>query len=346
MQYKLFSFLKKLDIENNLHHQIFVSTHSSNISAVAGLDNMYLLNYKRDETNNCVVFASLKEQFKDDIDAKKHLTKFFDVTRSDMLFADRIILVEGISERLLLPAFMKKLNYEYEDNHISIIEIGGKNFKYFLRTFVDNDINRKVLCITDNDFSWIDDTSEKDKVFVKTIADYNKNPLDKLKVEERPEHTRYFWDRDNIHYVIQRMYGSTFEDELFIENIENEYNACKLLRLALPSTAHKLLDFIAPLKKNAFNMNTWKSYLENDKLKIVASTRKKIENLLDLYIEAAKKKIEDFEIYNKLFFSKLFLEYVKDRKGDVALTILVNDILMENLNVPTYIMEGLEWLSK
>ena len=39
-------------------------------------------------------------------DAKLHLTKFLDVTRSDMLFADKVILVEGIAEKLLMPLFM------------------------------------------------------------------------------------------------------------------------------------------------------------------------------------------------------------------------------------------------
>ena len=50
--------------------------------------------------------------------------------------------------------------------------------------------------------------------------------------------------------------------------------------------------------------------------------------------------------YNELFFSQLFLEYAKTRKGDVALSILSNEDLSAQISVPGYIKEGLEWLSK
>ncbi len=50
--------------------------------------------------------------------------------------------------------------------------------------------------------------------------------------------------------------------------------------------------------------------------------------------------------YNQLFFSQLFLEYAKNRKGDVALSILSNEDLSAQISVPGYIKEGLEWLSK
>lgn len=67
--------------------------------------------------------------------AKEHLAKFLDVTRSDMLFADKVILVEGIAEKLLLPEFMEKCGCAYEDEHISIVEIGGKHFEHFVKNF-------------------------------------------------------------------------------------------------------------------------------------------------------------------------------------------------------------------
>ena len=85
-------------------------------------------------------------------EAKKHLTKFLDVTRSDMLFADKVILVEGLAEKLMMPLFMEKCGIPYEDEHISVVEIGGKNFMYFVELFNDNNVSKKVLCITDNDF--------------------------------------------------------------------------------------------------------------------------------------------------------------------------------------------------
>ena len=54
----------------------------------------------------------------------------------------------------------------------------------------------------------------------------------------------------------------------------------------------------------------------------------------------ADHKIE----YEKLFFANLFLHYAKGSKGDVALDILVDEKLENELTVPVYIREGLKWL--
>lgn len=161
MQYKLFKYLRNLDQTDDLNQQIFVTTHSSNISAVAGIDNMFMLSYVRGgEVEDCCQ-QSLHEQFTDKDgktnkkEAKLHLTKFLDVTRSDMLFADKVILVEGIAEKLLMPLFMEICDCPYEDEHISIVEIGGKHFQYFIELFNNNAVKKKVLCITDRDFKCI-----------------------------------------------------------------------------------------------------------------------------------------------------------------------------------------------
>ncbi len=107
MQYKLFKYIKKIDDENKLNQQIFVTTHSSNITSVAGIENIYMLDYNRE--SNQAVNINLLEQLKDKEDSQKHIMKFLDVTKSDMLFAKKIVLVEGLAERLILPKFMEKM---------------------------------------------------------------------------------------------------------------------------------------------------------------------------------------------------------------------------------------------
>lgn len=107
MQYKLFKYIKKIDDENKLNQQIFVTTHSSNITSVAGIENIYMLDYNRD--SNQTVNINLLDQLKDKEDSQKHIMKFLDVTKSDMLFAKKIVLVEGLAERLILPKFMEKM---------------------------------------------------------------------------------------------------------------------------------------------------------------------------------------------------------------------------------------------
>lgn len=326
MQYKLFKFLRNLDEENKLNQQIFVTTHSSNISAVAGIDNMFMLDYCRlDDGSECCQ-QSLEEHFTDKENAKKHLTKFLDVTRSDMLFADKVILVEGIAEKLLLPLFMEKCNCSYEDAHISIVEIGGKHFEHFIELFNGNAVNKKVLCITDNDFPWIEDN------ILKSIADYTQY--------EGARHIKELNDLfpiDNFSLVSQLLGGQTFEDELFLVNTDNSDVAESLLKIVLPGCLAEFTD--------TYGLD-FAQWVSNQGAISNAKTKKKIGDMISIFQTAVASDIANTAKYHNFFFAQLFLGYAKKRKGDVALSILSNEDLAAKITVPSYIKEGLEWLSK
>ena len=306
MQYKLFKYLKNLDKNNELNQQIFVTTHSSNISAVAGIDNMFMLSYERsDEYSDCCQ-QSLKEQFKDSDgktekeDAKLHLTKFLDVTRSDMLFADKVILVEGIAEKLLMPLFMDACGCSYEDEHISVVEIGGKHFEHFIELFNGNAVNKKVLCITDKDFKWIDDDGK-----LKSIEEYQK--------EETP-HIKKLNDRfniENFRICTQSLGGKTFEDELFLANMNNTSVAKIFFKKAICDGLEEFFDI------HGFNIEAW---ILNEE-KIDGRSRKVIKKYLKAFSERADKASENTEFYKRLIFAELFLHYAKNKKGDVALSL-------------------------
>jgi len=330
MQYKLFRFLRNLDETDKLNQQIFVTTHSSNISAVAGIDNMYMLDYCRTgETPDCCQ-QSLKTHFKGKETAKKHLTKFLDVTRSDMLFADKVILVEGIAEKLLFPLFMEKCGYAYEDHNISVVEIGGKHFNYFVELFSGNAVQKRVLCITDRDFKWIiESTNGK---LLSTYHGYN-NSL--------PPHItelRSTFAIDNFSVYTQSIGGRTFEDELFLTNlnadkIDDGARAVTLFKIVSNDTTTALLD------SYGLDFEKWDDNRPTAANSVVSS-------YLDIFKVAIKQDIKNEAFYKDLFFAELFLYYASNRKGDIALEILSNDDLTSKIIVPAYIKEGLEWLSK
>lgn len=334
MQYKLFKYLKNLDRNNELNQQIFVTTHSSNISAVAGIDNMFMLSYERsDEYSDCCQ-QSLEEQFKDSDgktekkDAKLHLTKFLDVTRSDMLFADKVILVEGIAEKLLMPLFMDACGCSYEDEHISVVEIGGKHFEHFVELFNGNAVNKKVLCITDKDFKWIDDDGK-----LKSIEVYqNKEPSHIKKLNDR-------FKIENFHICTQSLGGKTFEDELFLANMDNISVAKIFFKKAICDGLEEFFDTYG------FDITAWISNKES----IDGRSRK----VINKYLKAFSKRVDtasvNTEFYEKLIFAELFLHYVKNKKGDVALSLLTDENLYNEdettkIVVPNYIREGLKWL--
>lgn len=347
MQYKLFKYLRTLDETDKLNQQIFVTTHSSNISAVAGLDNMYMLAYGESDCRQqslAKLFSDKKESEKTDVGekadtdkkengdkqtAKEHLTKFLDVTRSDMLFADKVILVEGIAEKLLLPMFMEKCGCAYEDEHISIVEIGGKHFEHFVELFNGNNVHKKVLCITDRDFSWI-----KEDGGVKILSDFGTYD------ESVTPHIKKLQERfpiSNFHIVTQTMGGRTFEDELFLANMAagsaDFVVAMKLLSLVANDTVSKLL------KDHSLNFADWDANRPTATNSIVAAH-------LDVFKAAISRDAAHEEQYKQLFFAELFLYYAKNHKGDVALSILTDDTITKDIIVPQYIKGGLKWLLK
>lgn len=334
MQYKLFKYLKNLDKKNELNQQIFVTTHSSNISAVAGIDNMFMLSYERSEECSDCHQQSLAEQFKDadgkneKNDAKLHLSKFLDVTRSDMLFADKVILVEGIAEKLLMPLFMDSCGCSYEDEHISIVEIGGKHFEHFVELFNRNAVNKKVLCITDKDFKWIDDDDK-----LKSFETYQ---------NEEVSHIKKLKDRftiENFYICTQTLGGKTFEDELLLANMDNLDIAKILFKKAVCDGLEEFFD------KYNFDITAWNA----NKKDIDGRSRKVIDKYLKAYNERVDGNPENSKLYEKIIFSELFLHYAKSKKGEVALSLLTDKALYNEdettkIVVPDYIQEGLKWL--
>lgn len=338
MQYKLFKYLRDLDNINGLNQQIFVTTHSSNISAVAGIDNMFMLAYNREGDGSDCTQQSLMEQFADKdgttikAEAKAHLTKFLDVTRSDMLFSDKVILVEGIAEKLLVPLFMEICGCSYEDEHISIVEIGGKHFKYFVELFNSNAVKKKVLCITDKDFKWIDFDGDGK---LRSYSEYESDePIHITDLKQR-------FSIENFHICTQSIGGRTFEDEFFLTNMADKNVATAVFKRAISNTINDFFD------KYSFDLTAWEAHIDE----VDGRSHKTVKKFLDAYKSRVDDSPERTSDYEKLILAEIFLHYAKDKKGDVALGILTDKALMNQdgsskLIVPHYIQEGLTWLLK
>lgn len=131
--------------------QIIITTHSSHIVADCGFDCIRY--FDSSEKSRGVIVKDLSV-FKKSINTKssdtyRFLKQYITINNCDMFFADKIILVEGTVERLLLHEMIKKEAKNLLNQYISIIEVGGAyalNFKDFLEF-----INVKALVITDLD---------------------------------------------------------------------------------------------------------------------------------------------------------------------------------------------------
>ncbi|GFZ94126.1 ATP-dependent endonuclease [Paenibacillus marchantiophytorum] len=149
MQYKFLKFLRENAKEKV--RQIFITTHSPNITSAVSLDEIICLHKKDDNTLN---IGYLGKAFGKDLKSKTYVQRFLDSTKSDMLFARGVILVEGITEQLNMSIFAQYEEFDLESNHISVINIGGRYFEHFLKLFNSNNnytLHKKVACITDLD---------------------------------------------------------------------------------------------------------------------------------------------------------------------------------------------------
>ena len=132
--------------------QFVVSTHSSHIANEADFSKVrYFLSKKDDETK----VKDLGEAFcgKESKEDKEFLHKYLTLTKCDLYFADRAVLIEGTTERILLPEIIKKVDASASSNlqskYMSIVEVGGAYAHHFYK-FIDF-LELKTLVITDLD---------------------------------------------------------------------------------------------------------------------------------------------------------------------------------------------------
>lgn len=152
MQYKFLKFLHQ-NVKDKAR-QVFITSHSTNITAAVGLDEIICLHVKSDGALNVGYPGKVFSDTDAGKASKDYVERFLDATRSDMLFAKSIILVEGIAEQLLVPTLSNVVNRSLEDSHATIINIGGRYFAHFLQLFDSqnpNTIYKRVACITDQD---------------------------------------------------------------------------------------------------------------------------------------------------------------------------------------------------
>lgn len=150
LQNLFFNYLNKLDTE--LGFQIFISSHSPTITAKADLKSVIVLQNREHKIHG----LSLNKSGLTD-DNKKYLHKFLDVTKSQIFFANGAILVEGISEALLMQVFSRIVGEEYniEKAGIELVNLNGVAFSHFANLFnnEDDEKNLQTRCslITDDD---------------------------------------------------------------------------------------------------------------------------------------------------------------------------------------------------
>jgi putative ATP-dependent endonuclease of OLD family len=171
--------------------QVIATTHSPNLASAVGLENVVVMRSRIEEReviarsstapgqlseesdevppntiDKCVVSSAvaLADIPLDDPDIRK-INQYLDVTRSELLFSRRVILVEGIAEAVLLPALTDSCVYAGSDDaarlrrqrlrSVSIINIGSVDFVPYIKLLAQEvsgvRLVDRLVVITDGD---------------------------------------------------------------------------------------------------------------------------------------------------------------------------------------------------
>ena len=329
MQYKFLRFLQ--DNNSNGHvRQIFMTSHSTQIASAVKLDDLICLTSPELGKINVGYPRLIFREDNDDMVSKQYVQRFLDATKADIFFASRLIFVEGIAEELLLPVFARYLNKNLTDEHVLVVNMGGRYFNHFLKLFDTNNpyaINKKILCLTDIDpcrkkrgsgggyeacypYEYEIDTDKYDY----------KHHADREEVQYKAHPNIRFYRQDPI-------YGKTLEYDIMRENPN-----CELL---LTSSVSNLGEIKAMMAEQ--DMNEMMSKMRNSE----ANTRIKTSIDASGWTDEEKRKA---------LLASRYLSSVS--KGSNALEL--NVALMNNLDkpqkdrdefhVPRYIVEALTWL--
>ena len=127
-------------LTQNTGVQVFIGTHSNMVASRLGVNNLILLSEGR--------IAKIPNLEKDTV---RFFKKSTNQNLLNFTLSDRLILVEGNAEYILMEKFFKIIHKDEPNKFsVSIISVDGLSFKRYLE-IAKNFSNKKVAVITDND---------------------------------------------------------------------------------------------------------------------------------------------------------------------------------------------------
>lgn len=130
--------------------QLLITSHSTHITTKIDFENTVVLYRDGDKIESHYVLDGFSE---DALGKKqiKYLNKYLDAVNANIFYSRKIILVEGISEKLLMPIFFERhMGHSTEKSSCCVINVNGLAFSYFLE-IIKNGFFQKCLVLTDRD---------------------------------------------------------------------------------------------------------------------------------------------------------------------------------------------------
>lgn len=314
--------------------QYIISTHSSHIVSDCDFDN---IKYMMIGTDNYSVVKNIKalyEAYNGKDKAFAFLKQYLTVNRSELFFADKAILIEGDTERILLPAMMRKIDEKEPlvgkerkllSQNISVIEIGA--YSHVLTEFMNFIGLKKVCVITDIDICQKHEKEIKEKARTVTEAhEWDENLLDELVTSNAS--LKYYLD------------GKEKIKEIAELNEEDKLLAWKAGKWQKDASGN--LRICYQVEENGYHARSFEDSFMTINKEYFMSNNHQFTGLKPSYLCAYREgDINEFELANDGIKSKanLAIDILYQSKSEDGETY-------KGWTIPKYIKEGLLWLRK
>ena len=326
MQYVFITNIKRILAQHqvDIPLQTIISTHSAHIVSQCDFGD---IKYFFRATQASVVSSSLKNLYLQMVNATeteeraqqerryRFVKQYVSLNRAELFFADKAVLIEGDTERMLMTAMMKKIDDIHADDegyvpllsqNVSTIEVGA--YAHVFATFLGF-LGIKTLIITDLDCASSQDNN-KSKPF--SEADTTTNAT-----------IKYFLNKKKLEEIVsttsaQRTFNYVLDMSAWVAD-ENG-----VLRIAFQSEDN---DYQASSFEDAFICKNAKFIFDNKADFTGLKNRSSLIGENTDYYVLAKSCID-----SKTAFALDILLYGGDNQ--------------EKWDIPLYIKDGLEWLSQ
>ena len=324
MQYVFIKNIKKLLREGIKREdgecrklQYIITTHSSHIVADSDFDDV---KYLKKNGCNSVDAKNLKDLKKDYDERSKEyhfLTQYLTISRAEIFFAEKVVLIEGDTERILIPTMMKKIDIEEAEKYkhigekdpylpllsqnISIIEVGA--YSHIFDKFIDF-LGIKSLIITDLDAI----NADGEKCRVSDGISYSNSAI-----------SHYFGGK-----TISELKNCILTDKIF-SKVDNTWTAQENGKLCITYQT----------TESGYNARSFEDAFIHINREFIKSNKDKFKGL---------KNKELFETDNDAY--DLAAKCIKKKTYFAMDIIFHTNETFNNWEIPSYIKEGLLWLKK
>lgn len=304
----LLNYYKEKDLQG------VVTTHSNEMVRVAGITHLRVIRkagkFKSKLYNPSILITQLKTSgVKEDEELVNFFDWFFEIGYSEIVFADKAILYEGDTERLLIKKLLTEERYEkLSQQYIAFIQVGGA-YAYNYRKLL-NLLEIKTLIVTDLDYDIM--CSKPDEIKDSEIKNSTIKNFYSESMKRKPK--------------VKQLYRWKDAGKNIIDNY--------LIYIAY-QTDH---DSYARTLEEAM-LGKYFGISVEVKLKRSEWIKKRVDSKLKYSIPNNKKNAQDSE-----FSLRDIIKSTSGDKTDFMYSVILNRLF--NDMEPSYISEGLTWLMK